>query len=210
MIKKSLYPKTPRVKVMGEKVHLTEKLDGSNLVFFKKDGELYIGCRNNIYTLAEIEEVKDKLYKGLYAWLKDNGEVLKNSLMENSAICGEWMGMGSIKYDIGDFDKRWYMFAKANIDADFNLFNLKYDHSLFIYPFVDGVIPSFLGIVPEVCETSVLPNKEHLDSIYAKYCAKVGRPVEGFVINYLDNICKYVRMKSGKLVEYSENDHKNN
>ena len=106
MIKKSLYPKTPRVKVMGEKVYLTEKLDGSNLVFFKKDGELYIGCRNNIYTLAEIEEVKDKLYKGLYTWLKDNGEVLKNSLMENSAICGEWMGMGSIKYDIGDFDKR--------------------------------------------------------------------------------------------------------
>lgn len=209
MIKKSLYPKTPRVKVMGEKVYLTEKLDGSNLVFFKKDGELYIGCRNNIYTLAEIEEVKDKLYKGLYTWLKDNGEVLKNSLMENSAICGEWMGMGSIKYDIGDFDKRWYMFAKANIDADFNLYNLKYDHSLFIYPFVDGIMPSFLGIVPEVCEISVLPNKEHLDSIYTKYCAKVGRPVEGFVINYLDNICKYVRMKSGKLVEYSENDHKN-
>lgn len=209
MIKKSLYPKTPRVKVMGEKVYLTEKLDGSNLVFFKKDGELYIGCRNNIYTLAEIEEVKDKLYKGLYAWLIDNGEVLKNSLMENSAICGEWMGMGSIKYDIGDFDKRWYMFAKANIDADFNLCNLKYDHSLFIYPFVDGIMPSFLGIVPEVCEISVLPNKEHLDSIYTKYCAKVGRPVEGFVINYLDNICKYVRMKSGKLVEYSENDHKN-
>ena len=209
MIKKSLYPKTPRVKVMGEKVYLTEKLDGSNLVFFKKDGELYIGCRNNIYTLAEIEEVKDKLYKGLYTWLKDNGEVLKNSLMENSAICGEWMGMGSIKYDIGDFDKRWYMFAKANIDADFNLYNLKYDHSLFIYPFVDGIMPSFLGIVPEVCEISVLPNKEHLDSIYIKYCAKVGRPVEGFVINYLDNICKYVRMKSGKLVEYSENDHKN-
>ena len=70
-------------------------------------------------------------------------------------------------------------------------------------------MPSFLGIVPEVCEISVLPNKEHLDSIYTKYCAKVGRPVEGFVINYLDNICKYVRMKSGKLVEYSENDHKN-
>ena len=50
--------------------------------------------------------------------------------------------------------------------------------------------------------------KEMLDKIYAKYCDKVQRNVEGIVININNNVQKYVRMKSGKLVEYSDNDHK--
>lgn len=208
MIKKEIYPKTPRMKIEGEKVYLTEKLDGSNLVFFKKDEELYFCQRKNIIALSEMEEYKDKLYKGLYQWLKDYGQTLKDNLFEGSAICGEWLGMGNIKYDVGDFDKRWYMFAKANIDDDHNLYNFKYDHSLFIYPFIDQTIPVFMGIVPEVIELNVLPNKEHLDGIYAKYLEKVGRQVEGFVINYNNIICKYVRMKNGKVVEYSDQDHK--
>ena len=48
MIKKSIYPKTRRVKIAGEKVYITEKLDGSNLVFFKKNDEVYIAQRKNI------------------------------------------------------------------------------------------------------------------------------------------------------------------
>lgn len=208
MIKKEIYPKTPRMKIEGEKVYLTEKLDGSNLVFFKKDEELYFCQRKNIIALGEMEEYKDKLYKGLYQWLKDYGQILKDNLFEGSAICGEWLGMGNIKYDVGDFDKRWYMFAKANIDDDYNLYNFKYDHSLFIYPFIDQTIPVFMGVVPEVIELNVLPNKEHLDGIYTKYLEKVGRQVEGFVINYNNIICKYVRMKNGKVVEYSDQDHK--
>ena len=99
------------------------------------------------------------------------------------------------------------MFAKGNIDDDFNLYNLIYDHSLFIYPFIDTTIPTFIGIVPEVCELSVLPNKEHLDSIYAKYTEKVGRNVEGFVANYKNNITKYVRMKNGKLAEHFDREN---
>ena len=54
-----IYPKTPRIPIGGDKIYLTEKLDGSNLVFFKKEGQLYIAQRKNIFTLSELEEVKD-------------------------------------------------------------------------------------------------------------------------------------------------------
>ena len=203
MLKKEIYPKTRRVKIAGEKVYITEKLDGSNLVFFKKNDEVYIAQRKNIFNIHEIEENKDKLYKGLYEWIKYNISVL-NDLHNDSAICGEWLGMGTLKYDVGEFDKRWYMFAKANIDDDFNLYNLIYDHNLFIYPFQSQVFPSCMGIVPEVAELNVLPTKEHLDSIYEKYTNKVNRNVEGFVVNYNNIISKYVRMKNGKLQEHFE------
>lgn len=203
MIKKEIYPKTKRVSNLGDKIFITEKLDGSNLVFFKKDDELYIAQRKNILKFSELEENKGILYKGLYQWLKDNYDVL-NDLHNNSAICGEWLGMGRLKYTIDEFDKRWYMFAKANIDDDFNLYNLMYDHDLFIYSFQSQEIPNFIGIVPEVAELNVLPNKEHLDSIYEKYCKKVGRNVEGFIVNHKNIISKYVRMKNGKLQEHHE------
>lgn len=202
MIKKEIYPKTKRVSCKGDKVYITEKLDGSNLVIFKKDYELYIAQRKNIFKISELEEVKGILYKGLYQWLVDNKDVLINELHDNSAICGEWLGMGCLKYTIDEFDKKWYMFAKANIDDEFNLYNLNYDHSLFIYPFISQEIPNFIGIVPEVVKLNVLPTKEHLDSIYEKYCSKVNRNVEGFVVNYKNIITKYVRMKNGKLQEH--------
>ena len=202
MIKKEIYPKTKRVSCSGDRVYLTEKLDGSNLVFFKKDDELYIAQRKNIFKITELEAVKDVLYKGLYQWLNDNKDVLIEEIHNDSAICGEWLGMGKIKYTIDEFDKKWYMFAKANIDDEFNLYNLNYEHSLFVYPFVSQEIPKFIGVVPEVVELNVLPTKEHLDSIYEKYCAKVNRNVEGFVINYKNIITKYVRMKNGKLQEH--------
>lgn len=63
-------------------------------------------------------------------------------------------------------------------------------------------------IYPKTKRISVLLNKKYLDSIYKKYTTKVNRDVEGFVINYNNSICKYVRIKNGKLVEYSDSDHK--
>lgn len=204
-----IYPKTKRMKVEGEKVQLTEKLDGSNLVIFKKNGELHFAQRKNIYALSELDDAKDLCYNGLYNWAKDWGKILEDNIHEGSAICGEWLGAGSIKYKIDDFDKRFYIFAKANINDDYSLSNLIYDHDLFIYPFIDEKIPPFIGIVPVVADINVLPNKKHLDSLYEKYKQSVGgRDVEGFVINYNNIICKYVRMKHGRLVEYSDNDHK--
>lgn len=206
MIKKEIYPKTKRVSCLGDKVYLTEKLDGSNLVIFKKDDELYFAQRNNIFKFDELEESKDKLYKGLYAWLIENSDAFTD-LHNNSAICGEWLAMGKLKYSVDEFDKRFYMFAKANVDDDFNLYNLIYDHGLFIYPFQTQIIPKCIGMVPEVTELNVIPNKEHLDSIYDKYCKKVNRNVEGFVVNYKNIISKYVRMKNGKLQEHFDREN---
>ena len=146
------------------------------------------------------------MYKGLYQWLIDNKEILEEELLENSVICGEWLGMGCLKYSVDEFDKRWYMFAKANIDDEYNLYNIIYDHNLFKYPFKNQMIPKFIGVVPEVVELNVLPNKEYLDSIYEKYCKKVNRNVEGFVVNYNNIISKYVRMKNGKLKEHFDRE----
>lgn len=208
MIKGTLYPKTERVKELGDFITLTEKMDGSNLVFFKKDGELWIGLRNNIVSYSEIEEVKDLLYRDLYNWLKENGENLQAELNDGSAICGEWMAMGSTNYPKDAWTKKWYMFAKANINDDFKLQSLKYDHDLFIYPFVSREIPAYLGVVPVVANIQMLPTKAILDGIYEEYTGKVNRPVEGFVISYRDTICKYVRLKNGRLIEYKETDRK--
>lgn len=116
--------------------------------------------------------------------------------------------MGKLKYTIDEFDKRFYMFAKARIDEQYNLSNLNYDHEQFIYPFNSQIIPEFIGIVPVVKQITYLPYKEALDLMYEKYCEKVNRPVEGFVINFHNIITKYVRIKNGKLVEYSDTDHK--
>ena len=204
MLKKEIYPKTARVKCNGETVCVTEKLDGSNLVIFKKNGTVYIAQRKNIIAVDELDNAKDILYKGLNEWLNNNKETLIQELHEGSAICGEWLGMGQIKYNIDDFDKRWYMFAKANVDDDFNLYNLNYNHDDFIYPFESQEIPKFIGIVPVVAELKVLPDKRHLDSLYEKYTTRVKRNVEGFVVSYRNQISKYVRMKNGKLQEHHE------
>ena len=202
MIKKEIYPKTQRLKIGGDRIYVTEKLDGSNLVFFKKNDILYVAQRKSIFAIDEIEEVKGVLYKGLYQWLLDNKDVLQKELYEGSAICGEWLGMGALKYATEEFDKKWYMFAKARVDDDFKLSDFNYYHENFIYPFESQVIPSFIGIVPEVVELDKLPNKDYLDSVYKMYCDRVNRNVEGFVINYHNIISKYVRMKNGKLQEH--------
>ena len=195
MLKKEIYPKTQRVICEGAKIQITEKLDGSNLVIFKLNNILHIAQRNNIFEFGELEENKDKLYKGLYQWLLNNKLILQEELHEGSAICGEWLGMGKIKYTVDEFEKRFYMFAKANIDSDFNLYNLIYNHYLFIYPFISQKIP----IAKEI---NNIPNKKQLDTIYNNYCEKVDRDVEGFVVNYDNRITKYVRMKNGKLQEH--------
>lgn len=210
MLKKIIYPKTERINEDGFKIQLTEKLDGSNLCIFKLNGNIHIAQRKTILNVeTELEENKGVLYKGLYEWLKEYLNYFKEHLIEGSVLCGEWLGMGTLKYNIDEFDKRFYMFAKANINENYDLYNLIYDHSLFVFPFDNKEIPYFIGKVPVITEMKVLPNKDMLDKLYGKYCEKVNyRKVEGIVINNNNNITKYVRMKSGKLIEYSSKDHK--
>lgn len=201
MIKKAIYPKTKRVSCSGEKIEVTEKLDGSNLCIFKLNSMLFVAQRNTIIAFDELEECKDLLYKGLYQWLIDNKDKL-STIRDRAVVCGEWLGMGKLKYTIDEFDKRFYMFAKANIDENLTLFNLYYNHDLFIYPFEDMTIPSCIGVVPLIYELNYIPDKDSLDKLYSKYTDKVKRDVEGFVVNYNDNIRKYVRMKNGQLQEH--------
>lgn len=201
MLKKTIYPKTTRVKVNEiESCQLTEKIDGSNLCIIKKDNTLYIAQRNNIYEISEIDNCKDIVYKGLYQWIGEHKDWLIENLHNNSVLCGEWVGMGCLKYPT--FDKRFYMFAKANITEEFELKNIYYYHDLFKYPFVNQEIPEFIGVVPVIDEIQRIPTKNELDEIYKGYCEVVNRNVEGIVVNYQNNVTKYVRMKNGKLQEH--------
>lgn len=208
MIKKEIYPKTKRMAIDGIKIQVTEKLDGSNLVIFKKNEKLYFAQRNTIFGFDEIEENKNSLYKGLYQWLIDNEPTLEIELYEGSALCGEWLGMGKIKYDVGEFDKRFYMFAKARVTDNFTLENIMYNHDLFIYPFASQTIPKFIGIVPVVADINYLPNKQNMDKMYSTYTLDRGRAVEGFVINNNDSIIKYVRYKNGQLTDHFDREDK--
>ena len=76
---------------------------------------------------------------------------------------------------------------------------------MFIYPFKNQEIPDFIGVVPVVKVQKTIPNKKDLDEIYAEYLEKVNRNVEGIIVNYQNNISKYVRMKNGKLQEHVDN-----
>lgn len=49
MIKKEIYPKTKRVSCTGEKVQITEKLDGSNLCIFKKKRRTIYSSKENYF-----------------------------------------------------------------------------------------------------------------------------------------------------------------
>ena len=202
MIKKSIYPKTKRITNSNNEIIITEKLDGSNIGFFKLDVELLIATRNNIIKYSELETVKNILYKDLYSWLIINGVYLKDSLNEGSGFFGEWLGMGKLKYN--DLDKKVYIFAKANINKKFDTYNIFYDSTLFKHSFCTNFIPDFLGIVPPVEILSKFPTISDLDNLYEKYVKKVKRNVEGFVIEYKNSIFKYVRMKNGKLETHKE------
>lgn len=199
MMKKTLYSKTSRIGKEKKQYVITEKLDGSNCVFFKKDNELYVATRNNILNLREdTEHFKKVLYKGMQGWLEEYIDLLESALHEGSAIIGEWVGMGKIKYP--HLKERFYMFAKGNVDDNFELNRVNYTHEFFMYSFIEQEIPDFIGVVPIVKIVDEAPSIIDLDILYDEYCLAEERDVEGFVVQY-DNhtVKKYVRMKNGKL-----------
>lgn len=200
MKKMQLYPKTQRIS--DPEYQITEKLDGSNIGIFNLFGELLIAERNVVFKLQEIDEIRGSLYKGLYGFLKENGEDLLSKLHEGSGFFGEWMGMGQIKYG-GAFKDKLYIFAKAqiaqNYEDDYEISNLYWKRDLLKYPFRYSEIPEYLKLTPLV---GIVPNIsiESLDKIYEEYLEKVGRQVEGFVVMSENGaISKYVRNKRGRL-----------
>lgn len=207
IIEKKLYPSTKRIGSNEATVFITEKLDGSNIGFFRLGDELIIAQRRNILVWKPgdgLSEFKNMAYKGLVLFLEEHGLHLYNNLHDGSGFFGEWMGMGKINYD-DHLDKKVYIFAKANIykeDDSYNIKRLYYSRELFIYPFVDKTIPEYIGVVPLVKELNEKPNISELDELYSEYCEKVGRTVEGFVIDNNNNINKYVRHKNGKFTDH--------
>jgi len=217
-LKKTLYPKTQRVS--NNKAVVTEKLDGSNLgIGVLEDVNcLVVAQRNHVFFLQDIEDLegyKDKLYKGLYGWLREHWQHL-SAIHPNSVVFGEWIGMGKIKYD---FENKWHIFAKGILECelrdgvywkkklelieDASVRKIDYTLENLVYPF-GGAVPDFITTVPLVDVFDIYPTKEQLDDLYAQYEDLVGRKVEGMIVNHQNNISKYARYKNGKPQEHSE------
>lgn len=206
MIKQSIYPKTPRVGNKRNNFIITEKLDGSNLCIFKYEDKLHFAQRNTILTMEDLTENSKLFYKGLVGWIQENIEQL-NNIMNNAVLCGEWIGMGKIGYGGTDIDKKFYMFAKANIiveDGNFSLKNIIYKQDLFKYSFIEQQPIECVGVVPVVVEEVSDVSIAYLDDLYEDFTKDLGRNCEGFIIynEATNKIDKYVRMKDGKMGEF--------
>ena len=205
MIRKRLYPKTTRLGKDKVEVKITEKLDGSNLTFFKhpETGRLGIGQRNIIYYMDQIDtdEVNQIMYRGLRSWLSEHSEHLQEELHNGSAIVGEWLGMGQIGYDLNEW-KRFYVFAKANVNEDEEMYNIYYNDELFKYPFKSQEIPEYIDVVPLVANLDSFPSVDMLNELYDYYTDTTGRKVEGFCVNDGSIVRKYVRLKRGQMQEH--------
>lgn len=194
-MKKQIYPKTKRFNIDSKTV-ITEKLDGSNLWIFKLNWEIMVATRSQI---LKISEIKNWNYKWLSDWMNNNLEKL--DLHEWSIVFWEWLWMWKISYKDA-FDKKFYMFAKANIDENFEISNLNYYSEFFIYSFESKEIPDCIWIVPTVCQIEEKVNLGFLNNLYEKYKTEKNRKVEWFIIIENWIISKYVRYKDWKESEH--------
>jgi len=193
-MKKTIYPKTERIGENGG-LCITEKLDGSCLGIFRNNGELYVAQRNHVLKFSEL--TKENAYSGLRQWIDENITELE-TIVDDACVFGEWIGMGQIGYGDTCINKRFYMFAKANINDDFYAYKINYTHEFFKYSF--GVeLPKCISVVPVVTmDVNQDLSVKSLDELYVRYCKDVGRKVEGFVIYSNSGIKKYVRFKNGQ------------
>ena len=212
MIKRTLYPETPRIPEMTDNAIITEKMDGANLTILKYNGELFIAQRNSIFNKDEVFGDGNIGYRGLKGWAREHWEWFDKYLNDNTAHCGEWMVETAKSYPPEVVHKKFYIFATAKVMPGMNLNDFDYyrehvgDAFGLSKEFLDL---NWLGFVPTAGRLYKFPDKEELDELYEKYCKYVGgRKVEGFVINVNNMIFKYVRMKSGKVVEYSQTGRK--
>lgn len=71
MIKRTLYPETPRIPEKTDNAIITEKMDGANLTILKYNGELFIAQRNSIFNKDEVFGDGNIGYRGLKGWAID-------------------------------------------------------------------------------------------------------------------------------------------
>lgn len=212
MIKRTLYPETPRIPEKTVNAIITEKMDGANLTILKCNGELFIAQRNSIFNKDEVFGDGNIGYRGLKGWAREHWEWFDKCLNDNTALCGEWMVETAKSYPPEVVHEKFYIFATAKVVPGPNLCDFDYYQEHVGDAF--GISTEFLDIiwlkfVPTVARICKFPDKEQLDDIYDAYCKCVGgRKVEGFVINVNNMIFKYVRMKNGKVVEYSQTGRK--
>ena len=197
MLQKKLYPKTERVS--ENKFIITEKLDWSNLWIFKLGWKIFIAQRNNCYYYDD-QAARNIAYKWLIWRIEENKD--KIDLHEWSWVFGEWIWMWQLKY-WNAFDKRFYIFAKANIDDSLENLRIIYKNELFMYPFISQTIPSCMWVVPIVDNVNTL-SIEYLNDLYDRYLEKVNRPVEWFIIRFWNKIEKYVRNKGWKIIDHHQ------
>lgn len=211
IIEKSLYPKTSRIANLCE---ITEKIDGSNIQFFVINSELYMATREYVVSIKDnenmdwISKIIEPSYTGVIEFILNHRYFLTRNIYEGSSIIGEWTR--NERYSSLIPNSRFVMFAKGRVEkitsmqplkreVDFKLTNIVYNQELLKYVFAERCIPNFIELVPLVATSSEYLTIEKLDELYEEYCAKVGRKVEGFVINYNGSITKYVRLKGKKL-----------
>lgn len=212
MIKRTLYPETPRIPEKTNNCVVTEKMDGENLTILKYNGELLIAQRNKIFNKDEVFGDGNIGYKGLKGWAREHWEWFDMYLNDNTALCGEWMAGRAKSYPPEVVDKKFYIFATAKVMPGLNLWDFDYyrEHVDNAFRISEEFLDlNWLGFVPFAAICTAFPSKEDLDEFYDEYCEDVGgRKVEGFVINTNNMIHKYVRMKNGEVVEYSQTGRK--
>lgn len=212
MIKRTLYPETPRIPEKTNNGVVTEKMDGENLTILKYNGELLIAQRNKIFNKDEVFGDGNIGYKGLKGWAREHWEWFDMYLNDNTALCGEWMAGRAKSYPPEVVDKKFYIFATAKVMPGLNLWDFDYyrEHVDNAFRISEEFLDlNWLGFVPFAAICTAFPSKEDLDEFYDEYCEDVGgRKVEGFVINTNNMIHKYVRMKNGEVVEYSQTGRK--
>ena len=201
-----VYPKTKRISKTDFVWQITEKMDGSNLTFFKFDDDLYLATRNNVFNwTVEKPTSQDIQYKGLFGWVENYSKLLYEKLKNHEALFGEWLGMGKIKYE--DYFPRFNLFAYGymhqNEDGKFEAGYINRDLNKIADFLVEHDLNRDFITVPFVDYTDSL-SPDLIDWYYNKYRDEQSREVEGFILTNLDSgeVRKYVRYKGGKMLEH--------
>ena len=201
-----VYPKTKRISKTDFVWQITEKMDGSNLTFFKFDDDLYLATRNNVFNWTDEKPTsQDIQYKGLFVWMENYSKLLYEKLNNHEALFGEWLGMGKIKYEdyFPQFNLFAYGYMHQNEDGKFEEGYINRDLNKITDFLVEHDLNRDFITVPFVDYTDSL-SPDLIDWYYNKYRDEKAHEVEGFILTNLDSgeVRKYVRYKDGKMSEH--------